>query len=49
MILSYILQNSIQTIAVLIAGRLGPAVLSATAFAYMLAFVTGECSLPALR
>ncbi|KAI5122020.1 hypothetical protein M0805_008011 [Coniferiporia weirii] len=42
-ILSYILQNSIQTVAVLIAGRLGPDELSATAFSYMLAFVTGWC------
>ena len=41
-ILSYILQNSIQTIAVLIVGRLGPEELSAAAFSYMLAFVTGE-------
>lgn len=41
-ILSYILQNSIQTIAVLIVGRLGPDELSAAAFSYMLAFVTGE-------
>ncbi|KAH8112458.1 MOP flippase [Phellopilus nigrolimitatus] len=41
-ILSYILQNSIQTVAVLIAGRLGPDELSATAFSYMLAFVTGD-------
>lgn len=43
-ILSYILQNSIQTIAVLVAGRLGPDALSAAAFSYMLAFVTGELS-----
>ncbi|EJD02298.1 MOP flippase [Fomitiporia mediterranea MF3/22] len=42
-ILSYILQNSIQTVAVLVAGRLGPNELSAAAFSYMLAFVTGEC------
>ncbi|KAL5511233.1 ERC1_4 [Sanghuangporus vaninii] len=42
-ILSYILQNSIQTVAVLVAGRLGPEELSASAFSYMLAFVTGWC------
>ncbi len=41
-ILSYVLQNSIQTAAVLIAGRLGPDALSVAAFSYMLAFVTGE-------
>jgi hypothetical protein len=41
-ILSYILQNSIQTISVLIAGRLGPDELSVAAFSLMLAFVTGE-------
>lgn len=43
-ILSYILQNSIQTVAILVAGRLGPDALSAAAFSYMLAFVTGELS-----
>lgn len=43
-ILSYILQNSIQTVAVLVVGRLGPDALSAAAFSYMLAFVTGELS-----
>lgn len=43
-ILSYILQNSIQTIAVLVVGRLGADELSAAAFSYMLAFVTGEWS-----
>lgn len=47
-ILSYILQNSIQTVAILIAGRLSPEALSAAAFSLMLAFVTGECPLSAL-
>ncbi|KAJ7173576.1 MATE efflux family protein [Mycena filopes] len=42
-ILSYILQNSIQTVSVLIAGRLGPDELSVAAFSLMLAFVTGWC------
>ncbi|KAL1718056.1 mate-domain-containing protein [Schizophyllum commune] len=42
-ILSYVLQNSLQTISVLIVGRLGPEELSAAAFSLMLAFVTGEC------
>ncbi|THU97692.1 MATE efflux family protein [Dendrothele bispora CBS 962.96] len=40
-ILSYILQNSIQTISVVIVGRLGPEELSVAAFSLMLAFVTG--------
>ncbi|KAH7910461.1 MOP flippase [Hygrophoropsis aurantiaca] len=40
-ILSYILQNSIQTVSILITGRLGPEELSAAAFSMMLAFVTG--------
>ncbi|KZT60987.1 MOP flippase [Calocera cornea HHB12733] len=40
---AYTLQNSIQTAAVLIVGRLGPAELSAAAFAMMLAMVTGWC------
>jgi len=40
-ILSYILQNSIQTVSVLIAGRLGPDELSVSAFSLMLAFVSG--------
>jgi multidrug resistance protein, MATE family len=40
-ILSYVLQNSVQTISILIAGRLGPDELSAAAFSLMLAFVTG--------
>ncbi|KAJ7600375.1 MOP flippase [Mycena floridula] len=42
-ILSYILQNSIQTVSILIAGRLGPEELSVAAMALMLAFVTGWC------
>ncbi|KAJ7027903.1 MOP flippase [Mycena alexandri] len=42
-ILSYILQNSIQTVSILIAGRLGPDELSVSAFSLMLAFVTGWC------
>ncbi|KAH7890925.1 MATE efflux family protein [Phlebopus sp. FC_14] len=42
-ILSYILQNSIQTVAIVITGRLGPEELSAAAFSMMLAFVTGWC------
>ncbi|KAF9038689.1 MATE efflux family protein [Panaeolus papilionaceus] len=37
-ILSYILQNSIQTVSILVAGRLGPHELSASAFSLMLAF-----------
>ncbi|TFK69093.1 MOP flippase [Pluteus cervinus] len=37
-ILSYILQNSIQTTSVVIAGRLGPDELSVAAFSMMLAF-----------
>ncbi|KDR80908.1 hypothetical protein GALMADRAFT_91594 [Galerina marginata CBS 339.88] len=41
-ILSYILQNSIQTTSIIIAGRLGPNELSVAAFSLMLAFVTGE-------
>lgn len=40
-ILSYILQNSIQTASILIVGRLGPDELSVAAFSLMLAFVTG--------
>ncbi|KAJ7623576.1 MATE efflux family protein [Roridomyces roridus] len=43
-IVSYILQNSIQTTSVLIAGRLGPDELSVSAFSLMLAFVTGDGS-----
>ncbi|KIJ65467.1 hypothetical protein HYDPIDRAFT_187260 [Hydnomerulius pinastri MD-312] len=42
-ILSYILQNSIQTVSILVTGRLGPEELSAAAFSMMLAFVTGWC------
>lgn len=41
-ILSYILQNSIQLTSILIVGRLGPEELSIAAFSLMLAFVTGE-------
>lgn len=41
-ILSYILQNSIQTTSIIIVGRLGPDELSVAAFSLMLAFVTGE-------
>ena len=40
-ILSYILQNSIQTVSIAVAGRLGPHELSVAAFSLMLAFVTG--------
>ncbi|KAF8555685.1 MATE efflux family protein [Imleria badia] len=43
-ILSYILQNSVQTTAIVVTGRLGPEQLSAAAFSMMLAFVTGESS-----
>ena len=42
-ILSYTLQNSVQTVSVVIVGRLGPDELSAAAFSLMLAFVTGAC------
>ncbi|KAF9558331.1 MATE efflux family protein [Agrocybe pediades] len=41
-VLSYILQNSIQTASIVIAGRLGPNELSVAAFSLMFAFVTGE-------
>lgn len=41
-ILSYILQNSIQTVSILVVGRLGPNELSAAAFSLMFAMVTGE-------
>ena len=44
-ILSYILQNSIQTTSIIVAGRLGPDELSVAAFSLMLAFVTGEYQL----
>lgn len=40
-IFSYVLQNSIQTVSVIIVGRLGPTELSVAAFSLMLAFVTG--------
>lgn len=40
-IVSYILQNSTQTFAILVAGRLGPHELSVAAFSLMLAWVTG--------
>ncbi|KAI6453895.1 ethionine resistance protein [Pyricularia oryzae] len=39
-ILAYMLQNSLQTISVLIVGRLSPEALSAAAFAYMFAMAT---------
>ncbi|KIK65106.1 hypothetical protein GYMLUDRAFT_384287 [Collybiopsis luxurians FD-317 M1] len=42
-ILSYTLQNSVQTISIVITGRLGPHELSVAAFSLMLAFVTGWC------
>ncbi|KAN0088205.1 MatE domain containing protein [Tylopilus felleus] len=42
-ILSYTLQNSVQTAAIVVTGRLGPDQLSATAFSMMLAYVTGWC------
>ncbi|KAG1860551.1 MATE efflux family protein [Suillus tomentosus] len=42
-ILSYILQNSIQTVSIVVTGRLGPEELSAAAFSMMLAHVTGWC------
>ena len=42
-ILSYILQNSIQTVSILVVGRLGPEELSVAAFSLMFAMVTGEC------
>lgn len=47
-ILSYVLQNSIQTVSVLVAGRLGPDELSAAAFSLMLAMVLGKCLLVSL-
>jgi hypothetical protein len=40
-IFSYILQNSIQTVSIVIVGRLGATELSVAAFSLMLAFVTG--------
>lgn len=39
--LSYVLQNSTQTVSIIVTGRLGPEELSAAAFSMMLAFVTG--------
>ncbi|KAI0061883.1 MOP flippase [Artomyces pyxidatus] len=42
-IFSYILQNSIQTVSVVVVGRLGAKELSVAAFSLMLAFVTGWC------
>lgn len=39
-ILAYMLQNSLQTVSVLIVGRLSPEALSAAAFAYMFAMAT---------
>ncbi|KXN84930.1 hypothetical protein AN958_11913 [Leucoagaricus sp. SymC.cos] len=42
-ILSYILQNSVQTVSIVIVGHLGPDELSAAAFSLTLAFVTGWC------
>lgn len=40
-ILAYALQNSLQTISVLIVGRLSPEALATAAFAYMFAMATG--------
>jgi MATE family multidrug resistance protein len=40
-ILAYTLQNSLQTISVLIVGRLSPEALATAAFAYMFAMATG--------
>ncbi|KAI0769826.1 MATE efflux family protein [Fomes fomentarius] len=42
-ILSYVLQNSINTVSVLVVGRLGPDELSTAAFSLMLAMVLGWC------
>ena len=39
-ILAYILQNSLQTLSVLIVGRLSPEALSVAAFCYMFAMAT---------
>ena len=44
-VLSYILQNSIQTVSIVVVGRLGSHQLSVAAFSLMLAFVSGECLL----
>lgn len=40
-ILAYMLQNSLQTISVLIVGRLSPEALATAAFSYMFAMATG--------
>ncbi|KAK9464826.1 mate-domain-containing protein [Lipomyces arxii] len=40
-ILSYMLQNSLQTVSILIAGRLGPQQLATSSFSYMFAMSTG--------
>ena len=40
-VLAYTLQNSLQTVSVLIVGRLSPQDLATAAFAYMFAFATG--------
>ena len=40
MILAYTLQNSLQTVSVLIAGRLSPEALATAAFSYMFAMST---------
>jgi len=40
-ILAYTLQNSLQTVSVLIVGRLSPEALATSAFAYMFAMATG--------
>jgi len=40
-ILAYTLQNSLQTVSVLVVGRLSPEALATAAFAYMFAMATG--------
>jgi len=40
-IIAYALQNSLQTVSVLIVGRLSPEALATAAFAYMFAMATG--------
>lgn len=47
-ILSYVLQNSINTVSVLVVGRLGPDELSTAAFSLMLAMVLGAIDTAAL-
>ncbi|KZV70010.1 MATE efflux family protein [Peniophora sp. CONT] len=47
-VFSYVLQHSVCTIAVVVAGRLGPEELSIAAFSLMLTFVTGKCFVVAL-